>query len=407
MKPRNKYEKRVAELNATLSEDIAVKDMEWYKKASRTWDFGRGNYCYFTIYTNIAEFEVKRLYRGYKYTDKSTDHFFFVEIMREFNDGDRKTYFSKSRYGLGGAYFDCFSFGTDITMKKIYRNWGGYQISDIMFLSCASHHQSNGERVACESMNPNELARVIKNNPVAETMYKNNDRLFGYLLWQSYAKELCRAVTIAKRHGFEFTKDNTAIWFDMVRAIIYCKKDWHNPVYVAPSDLFTTHNKFVDMRYRKEQRDREQRERRREELRLQREYAAIRKQLEDDKTINERYIKRRKRFYDMVLTDGLIECRVLRDVYAFEEEGTAMHHCVFKCRYYTKPYSLILSARINDQRIETVEVDLTNYTIKQCYGKHDQFTMYHQRIKDLVTSQMDTIKAYNRRRTKKQIKIAV
>lgn len=109
----------------------------------------------------------------------------------------------------------------------------------------------------------------------------------------------------------------------------------------------------------------------------------------------------------MVLTDGLIECRVLRDIKAFEEEGTAMAHCVFRCKYYDKPYSLILSARIGDQRVETIEVDLTKYTIKQCYGKHDHFTMHHQRIVDLVNSQMDVIKAYNRNRVKKQTKISV
>jgi hypothetical protein len=109
----------------------------------------------------------------------------------------------------------------------------------------------------------------------------------------------------------------------------------------------------------------------------------------------------------MVLTDGMIECRVLRDVKAFEEEGRMMHHCVFRCKYYEKPYSLILSARIADVRIETVEVDLSNYTILQCYGKNDQFTMHHDRIKELVNSQMDTIKAYNRRRVKKQMKVAV
>jgi hypothetical protein len=80
---------------------------------------------------------------------------------------------------------------------------------------------------------------------------------------------------------------------------------------------------------------------------------------------------------------------------------------VFRCKYYEKPYSLILSARIGEERVETIEVDLTKYTIKQCYGKHDQFTMHHQRILDLVKSQMDTIKAYNRNRVKKQTKIAV
>ena len=157
------------------------------------------------------------------------------------------------------------------------------------------------------------------------------------------------------------------------------------------------------MMFRRQDKERERKRRRKEELRIERETAAVKKQLEEDLTKNEAYIKRRKRFYDMVLTDGLIECRVLRDIKAFEEEGTAMAHCVFRCKYYDKPYSLILSARINDKRIETIEVDLTNYTIKQCYGKHDQFTMYHQRILDLVNAQMDTIKKYNRRRTTKSM----
>ena len=405
MKPRNRYEKRVAELNATLSEDIAVKDVEWYKKASKSWDFGHAHFCYFTIYTNIKEFEVKRLYRGYKFTDKSTDHFFFVEIIRCFDDGTNKLYFAKHRQ-MGG-YYDCFTYNSDIELRGVYKNYANYDITDLFRLSCASHHQSRGERVGCEWVNPNELAKVICNNPVAENLYKTNDPLFDWLLYESYSKQICRAITLAKRHGFVFSPNNLSLWFDMVRAIIYCEKDWHNPVYIAPKDLQATHDMFVEMRHRRREKEREKKRRRAEALRIERETEAVRKQLEEDITKNEAYIKRRKKFYDMVLTDGLIECRVLRDIKAFEEEGVAMAHCVFRCKYYDKPYSLILSARIGDERVETVEVDLLKYQIKQCYGKHDQFTMHHQRILNLVNSQMDTIKAYNRRRTKKQIKVAV
>jgi hypothetical protein len=67
-----------------------------------------------------------------------------------------------------------------------------------------------------------------------------------------------------------------------------------------------------------------------------------------------------------------------------------------------------MSATISGSRVETVEVDLTSFKILQCFGKHDQFTIHHQRILDLVNGQMDTIKeTYNsRKRTTKQ-KIAV
>ena len=407
MKPRNKYEKRVAELNATLSEDIAVRDIEWVKKQEFGYyrEHSNDTSFYFTLVTRLAEFQVKRLYRGYKFHDKHYDHYFFVEIMREFSDGGRKTYFGKQR--SMGCYYDCFIYSSDMELRDNYRNYAGNSIDYLFETTWGEHPQSKGKRVPCECIDPKELGRIIKNNPVAENLYKSKDKLFGCLLWRPYAKQVCRAITLAKRHGFEFNDTTSPIWFDMVRSICYCKKDYHNPVFIAPKgDLMTMHDKFVNMEFSKRRKEKEKRERRRQELRLQREYAEIRKQLEEDKTINEKYIKRRKRFYDMVLTDGLIECRVLRDIKAFEEEGTAMQHCVFKCRYYNKPYSLILSARIGDARIETIEVDLTTYTIKQCYGKRDHFTMYHNRIKDLVNAQMDIIREYNKKRSTKQ-RIAV
>ena len=402
MKPRNKFEKRVAEINATLREDISVNDIEWFKSESQGWDFGGDNYCYFTLFTNIAELEVKRLYRGYRFPDKSTTHYFFVEIIREFSEREKKAYCAKLRQGMS-YYYDSYCFNSDIELRDNRKNYYGYQSSWLFGLSCASHEMSDNNRVACEWVNPKELARVICNNPVAETLHKNNDELFGWLLWGTYAKQICRSITIAKRHGFVFNHETTALWFDMVRAILYCKKDYRNPVYVAPKDLRATHDKFITMRNNHEER----RRREMEERKHRKEEEALMARLQREKAANEAYIKRRKRFYDMILTDGLIECRVLRDVQDFENEGKEMEHCVFRCKYYEKPYSLILSARIGNKRIETIEVDLSKYKVIQCYGKRDHFTMHHKRILDLINSQMDTIKAYNRNRVKKQMKIAV
>lgn len=259
-----------------------------------------------------------------------------------------------------------------------------------------------GKKITCDTINPNELAKVICNNPVAENMYKQNDPLFHHILYSSNSKKICRAITLAKRHGFKFTDETTSIWFDMVRAIIYCGYDWHNPVFIAPKDLQATHDRFIKMRQRK----------REEERRL----AAIemkmsetdRKLLRDSRS-NNAYIKRRKKFYDMILTDGLINIKVLPDLPAFREEAEYMHHCVYTNEYYKKPYSLIMSATIGDVKQETIEVNLANYTINQCFGKRNQLTMYHKRIVDLVNSNMETIKYYNttRRRSTKQVRIAV
>lgn len=409
MRPRNKFEKRAVELNAALSEDIALQDYEWAKQMTYKSDVDMGyqHYVYFTIYTNIAEFEVSRLYRIYRFTDKSTDHFFCMEIMRVFSDGTRKAYFSKRRFGFGCSYYDSFTYGSEIDLRDNVKNYAGNMISYLMDYSIGSHYESDGERMKCETRDIKELARVICNNPVAETLYKNKDNMFLYLMYRTNIPKICRAYTLAKRHNFVFDEYSTPLWMDMIESIIYCKKDHHNPVFIAPKDLIATHDKFVDMAHRLRLKNAEKKRRRAEELRIQRETEQIKSQLEKDQSMNEAYIKRRKKFYDMVLTDGLIECRVLRDVQAFADEALAMDHCVFRCKYFNKPYSLILSARIDDQRVETVEVDLSNYTIKQCYGKHDQFTMHHKRIVDLVNSQMDTIKEYNKKRSTNKMKIAV
>jgi hypothetical protein len=234
MRPRNKYEKRVAEINATLFEDIAESNVQLVKEACKGWDMR--NFCYFTVHSNMREFMVKRLYRVYKFTDKNTDHFFFVEIIREFNDGEKKLYFAKHRQ-MGG-YYDCFTYSSDIELRGIYTNYAGYDITDLFSLSMDSYSEDNTcERINCVKIAPKELARVIKNNPVAENLYKNNDRLFDFLLWAPHPKEVCRAITLAKRHGFIFDNVTTPVWFDMVRSIIYCGKDWHNPVFIAPANL--------------------------------------------------------------------------------------------------------------------------------------------------------------------------
>lgn len=107
---------------------------------------------------------------------------------------------------------------------------------------------------------------------------------------------------------------------------------------------------------------------------------------------NEKYIKARSCFFDMTISDNLITCHVLQSVDEFYEEGTAMHHCVYANRYYEKQNSLILSARIDNKRIETVEVDLQQMKVVQCYGACDKFTLYHDRIVSLVNNNMNMIK---------------
>ena len=70
-------------------------------------------------------------------------------------------------------------------------------------------------------------------------------------------------------------------------------------------------------------------------------------------------------------------------------EGKAMHHCVGG--YYDKEDSLILSASIDEQKIETVEVSLSQLQVIQCRGACNKNTRFHDQIVELVRQNMKLI----------------
>ena len=94
----------------------------------------------------------------------------------------------------------------------------------------------------------------------------------------------------------------------------------------------------------------------------------------------------------LLLTDGLIIVKVLQSVDEFYEEGKAMHHCVYTNAYYNDENSLILSARIDGERIETVEVDLQTLKVVQSRGVCNSNTEYHDRIIKLVEDNAEQIR---------------
>ena len=136
------------------------------------------------------------------------------------------------------------------------------------------------------------------------------------------------------------------------------------------------------------ERERERQRREREAERLERE----RKRLEEMAEEKDEYIRKKAAFLNLILTDGLIIVKVLQSVDEFYEEGKAMRHCVYTNAYYNKENALILSARIDGERIETVEVDLRTLKVVQSRGVCNSNTEYHDRIIALVESNAEQIR---------------
>lgn len=110
------------------------------------------------------------------------------------------------------------------------------------------------------------------------------------------------------------------------------------------------------------------------------------------------YSKVRAPFFGLLISENDIEISVLQSVAEFIEEGKEMSHCVFANGYYDinkRPYSLILSAKKGGKRMETIEVNLKDYSIIQCRGKHNQDSPFHNTIVNVMLSHMDEVKRIN------------
>ena len=109
-----------------------------------------------------------------------------------------------------------------------------------------------------------------------------------------------------------------------------------------------------------------------------------------DDTVKAAALQTTQRLYEFMdprvsKTRGLVRVAELNDM-------ELQNICVFGSEYYKKAHTLILSARIGGEIIETVEVDLRTLKVVQCHGKYNQDTEYHERIIDLVNKNANLIR---------------
>ncbi|MDR1706916.1 MAG: PcfJ domain-containing protein [Prevotella sp.] len=208
----------------------------------------------------------------------------------------------------------------------------------------------------------------------AETLLKAGQRkLFEYFAYDRSRKinGYWPSIRICLRNGYPI-KD-AQIWCDYIDLLCSFEKDLRNAKYVCPDNLKAEHDKYV--------------KKRREWLKKQDAIDARRKAQED-----EAYFKEIKsKFFGIQFSDGLIQVHVLESVDEIMQEGDAMKHCLFTNKYHLKPDSLILSACINEQRLETIELSLTELKVLQSRGISNKITKYHQQIIKLVENNIPLI----------------
>ena len=236
----------------------------------------------------------------------------------------------------------------------------------------------NGDFYECT---PFDLFHSILTDSMSETLLKAGQislmKLFIYAPHYSQEKYWA-SIKICIRNGYSI--EDASMWCDYIDLLRFFNKDTHNAKYVCPSDLKTEHDRLMEKKQQLLERER-----------IARQEC---EQLEEAKRRDENsklFAETKARFFGLEFSDGLIKIQMLESVQAFKEEGTAMHHCVFTNEYYGKADSLILSARINEKRLETIEISLQTLKVVQSRGVCNENTEFHERIIELVNRNIPLI----------------
>ena len=413
MKPRNKKERHIVELNGRLR-PLTTPQMNWalnstinhygYRlksgmctcmKCGHEWLETRNGTClcpkcgtqieikdtkervireksYFNIITTIEDYQVVRMFlmmvemrKGMKVKPA------YLEIGQYFIDSKgNKTVVAIPR--TLGCYVDTFAFGAPLEIRNDGEAY--MYVSDqwvYPHIKVTDTIKRNGFKNSVHHIHPVTMFQELLTNPKAETLMKANDiELLRYLCarpaYKSDIDKYWNTIKIAKRNGYEF-KD-VRMWFDYIKMLERMGKDLNSPSLIAPQDLKTAHDKYVEKVNR--QRVKEQKE-------------ANRKKAEADQA---KFEELKGRYIGLSMTDGTIRLHTLDSVAEYYDEGTKQHICVGSSGYYLKEDTLVFTATMGGRTIATVEISLKDFSIIQCRAFANGVCEYAEQIAGIINA---------------------
>ncbi|MCI6672406.1 MAG: PcfJ domain-containing protein [Prevotella sp.] len=386
MKPRNKIQREVVALSSTLP-TITDKQKEWgithsYTEKERS--YAKTMYRYFVISSRVKDWQVCRFFL----IRKQRQLYEVIEPIRLwFNAEGHMEVEAMNRFCMSGR-IDSWIIESELSLKQIPTSYNDYtqmlSISASKVTSALPILKRNGVKRSFHNMQPRDVIEGLLKNNMFETLWKCKQYSLLHALaydWNAGYNdtEKMAAVKVALHHGYKITDGR--MWLDMIDMLKRAHRDIRNPKFVCPSDLQKGHDEALEWYHKHEEKQRK---------------IAERKKLLEDKKAAKKYEVARRCFMGMVLSDGKVVIEVLPTVKDVMQEGEAMHHCVFAAEYYKRLDSLLLTAKVNGERAETIEVDLKRYQLVQSRGVCNQNSKYHDEIVNLVNENMNVIRNFNK-----------
>lgn len=233
----------------------------------------------------------------------------------------------------------------------------------------------NGFKGYFYDFTPHRLFSTILRKPIAETLLKAGQipMLQLYAKSSSNVENYWSSIKICIRNGYVINDPST--WEDYIDLLKHFGKDIHNPKYTCPENLVKAHDILVKKkRY----------------LDNRKKLIELKEQMEIDQQL---YSEQKGKFLDLRFCKGNITVKPLATVKEFMEEGSDLNHCLFTNAYHKKAKSLIMSARIDNKPIETIEFSLSDMSVIQARGQNNKASKYHNAILSLIQKNIPQIAA--------------
>lgn len=346
------------------------------------WDTDRTVYEYWAIIDVVKGYQLVRMFRTRKYMKrKQPAEYYHQEVMQHWIGEDGKITTLAARCQGTGYYYDSWIAGKELEVRtnshshrmrcriKPYKVRPGRKTLPTV--------RRNGYKGYFYKQPPHQFFSAILRYDKAETLLKAGQiSLFKKCVGletdthqdiEKYWDSIC----IAIRNNY-IVKD-AGDWMDYLGFLEELGKDLHNPYYVCPANFKQAHDRYSEKIRKIRQKEREEERRK--------------KMLEDQAN----YVESKGMFFDLQFNAGSIQIVPLKSIQEFIEEGEKLHHCISASRYYRRETSLILSARIDGEPVETIEVDLEQLKVAQARGLQNKATEYHETIVNAVEDNMSRI----------------
>jgi len=423
MKPRNKREKLVVALSQCLPR-ITEKHISWAKEncftphayqtrkeivcleCEHTWENNGGYICpkcgkklevltsrhrtikeieYFAINTTCKGFQVLRYFYIIKVSKARIEAYYsMTEVVQLWINAQGKvTVIALNRNAFAG-YNDAWSFSTHLEIRNMHYCHNIFPTKTYPRQRLLPNIRRNGFTGEFHELTPCDLFASLLSDKYAETLLKTGQipMLQAHILGKVKAQKVWAAIKICIRNKYQIL--NPTDWRDYIDLLTYFGIDTHNPKYACPDNLVKEHDRLVAKK--------------RSIIAKQR---AEEKRAEIEKA-DKQYQKQKAKYFGIHIADGDIEIVPLKSVHEFLIEGDELNHCVFTNDYFKKSESLILSARKENKRLETIEVSLTKMNVVQCRGRFNHNTEYHDRILDLIRNNINQIKSCKAKNKKQE-----